>query len=320
MILTKKTFKENVSTKNTFHKNTTENPQKLVWNTPNVSLLIRFFATYDLVGQLGIDFLLSWSQCTIHNLKDGIELWTGEVDELRGRWKLRNLHCWGMNIWFKLLLFAITLLSFTLFVFPSVLIPRSVTAKYSSIVLFFTLQIIDGKDLLNERTNTELRYLKKAWSLIFSLWTHNHMKFHSLRICLMLLHHFFGFDVQKPESWRLACQTIVGNKENSGKVWQYIFLNLEALGVLFRVCLAVIIGSICKLYNTWRMKISKCYKAQKHILKSLSNALLESILTVFFGECFQCTFLRFFFQKTLSETTVLLKALQIKRTKDKRRE
>ncbi|RVX19729.1 Photosynthetic NDH subunit of subcomplex B 3, chloroplastic [Vitis vinifera] len=39
-----------------------------------------------------------------------------------------------------------------------------------------------------------------------------------LRICLMLLHHFFGFDVQKPESWRLACQTIVGNKENSGKV------------------------------------------------------------------------------------------------------
>ncbi|RYR55104.1 hypothetical protein Ahy_A06g030349 [Arachis hypogaea] len=24
--------------------------------------------------------------------------------------------------------------------------------------------------------------------------------------------------VEKPESWRLACQTIVGNKENSGKV------------------------------------------------------------------------------------------------------
>ncbi|KDP32290.1 hypothetical protein JCGZ_13215 [Jatropha curcas] len=45
------------------------------------------------------------------------------------------------------------------------------------------VEILDGKDLLNERTNTELRYLKK-----------------------------------KPESWRLACQTIVGNKENSGKV------------------------------------------------------------------------------------------------------
>lgn len=45
------------------------------------------------------------------------------------------------------------------------------------------VEIIEGKDLLNERTNTELRYLKK-----------------------------------KPESWRLACQTIVGNKENSGKV------------------------------------------------------------------------------------------------------
>ncbi|OUZ99663.1 2Fe-2S ferredoxin-type domain [Macleaya cordata] len=45
------------------------------------------------------------------------------------------------------------------------------------------VEIIDGNDLLNERTNTELRYLKK-----------------------------------KPESWRLACQTIVGNKENSGKV------------------------------------------------------------------------------------------------------
>ncbi|KAF5461465.1 hypothetical protein F2P56_017562 [Juglans regia] len=47
----------------------------------------------------------------------------------------------------------------------------------------YATYIIDGKDLLNERTNTELRYLKK-----------------------------------KPESWRLACQTIVGNKENSGKV------------------------------------------------------------------------------------------------------
>ncbi|XP_073020460.1 photosynthetic NDH subunit of subcomplex B 3, chloroplastic-like [Primulina eburnea] len=45
------------------------------------------------------------------------------------------------------------------------------------------VEIIDGKELLNERTNTELRYFKK-----------------------------------KPESWRLACQTIVGNKENSGKV------------------------------------------------------------------------------------------------------
>ncbi|KAG0519138.1 hypothetical protein BDA96_09G238200 [Sorghum bicolor] len=45
------------------------------------------------------------------------------------------------------------------------------------------VEIIDGKELLNERTNTENRYLKK-----------------------------------KPDSWRLACQTIVGNKENSGKV------------------------------------------------------------------------------------------------------
>ncbi|KAL3330056.1 hypothetical protein AABB24_034088 [Solanum stoloniferum] len=45
------------------------------------------------------------------------------------------------------------------------------------------VEIIQGNDVLNERTNTELRYLKK-----------------------------------KPESWRLACQTIVGNKKNSGKV------------------------------------------------------------------------------------------------------
>ncbi|XP_071918247.1 photosynthetic NDH subunit of subcomplex B 3, chloroplastic-like isoform X2 [Coffea arabica] len=47
----------------------------------------------------------------------------------------------------------------------------------------YATYIVDGKDLLSERTNTEFRYLKK-----------------------------------KPESWRLACQTIVGNKENSGKV------------------------------------------------------------------------------------------------------
>jgi hypothetical protein len=29
---------------------------------------------------------------------------------------------------------------------------------------------------------------------------------------------FYFLELQKPESWRLACQTIVGNKENSGKV------------------------------------------------------------------------------------------------------
>ncbi|KAH0940875.1 hypothetical protein HID58_000512 [Brassica napus] len=46
-----------------------------------------------------------------------------------------------------------------------------------------TCIILDGRELLNERTDTENKYLKK-----------------------------------KPESWRLACQTIVGNKENSGKV------------------------------------------------------------------------------------------------------
>ncbi|KAJ0251908.1 2Fe-2S ferredoxin-like superfamily protein [Hirschfeldia incana] len=45
------------------------------------------------------------------------------------------------------------------------------------------VEILDGRELLNERTDTENKYLKK-----------------------------------KPESWRLACQTIVGNKENSGTV------------------------------------------------------------------------------------------------------
>ncbi|XXG47493.1 hypothetical protein AAC387_Pa02g2130 [Persea americana] len=45
------------------------------------------------------------------------------------------------------------------------------------------VEIVDGSDLLSERTNSELRYLKK-----------------------------------KPDSWRLACQTIVGNRENAGKV------------------------------------------------------------------------------------------------------
>ncbi|PWA78180.1 2Fe-2S ferredoxin-like superfamily protein [Artemisia annua] len=45
------------------------------------------------------------------------------------------------------------------------------------------VEVVEGQELLNERTNAELKYLKK-----------------------------------KPESWRLACQTIVGNKENSGKV------------------------------------------------------------------------------------------------------
>ncbi|KAI3749448.1 hypothetical protein L2E82_20060 [Cichorium intybus] len=45
------------------------------------------------------------------------------------------------------------------------------------------VEVVEGTELLNERTNTELKYLKK-----------------------------------KPESWRLACQTIVGNEENSAKI------------------------------------------------------------------------------------------------------
>ncbi|KAG0569771.1 hypothetical protein M758_6G110600 [Ceratodon purpureus] len=45
------------------------------------------------------------------------------------------------------------------------------------------VEILEGKELLNERTDTEYKYLKK-----------------------------------KPESWRLSCQTIVGDKSNSGKV------------------------------------------------------------------------------------------------------
>lgn len=45
------------------------------------------------------------------------------------------------------------------------------------------VEILEGKELLNERTDTEYKYLKK-----------------------------------KPDSWRLSCQTIVGDKTNSGKV------------------------------------------------------------------------------------------------------
>ncbi|CAK9179211.1 unnamed protein product [Ilex paraguariensis] len=67
------------------------------------------------------------------------------------------------------------------------------------------LEIIDGKDLLNERTKTELRYLKKA----------------CLQGMIVNLFSFYlntlPYTETNPESWRLACQTIVGNKENSGK-------------------------------------------------------------------------------------------------------
>jgi ferredoxin len=45
------------------------------------------------------------------------------------------------------------------------------------------VEILEGKELLNERTDAEYKYLKK-----------------------------------KPEGWRLSCQTIVGDKSNSGKV------------------------------------------------------------------------------------------------------
>ncbi|OAE21124.1 hypothetical protein AXG93_3661s1500 [Marchantia polymorpha subsp. ruderalis] len=47
----------------------------------------------------------------------------------------------------------------------------------------YALYILEGQELLSERTDAEYKYLKK-----------------------------------KPESWRLACQTIIGDKSNSGKV------------------------------------------------------------------------------------------------------
>jgi hypothetical protein len=36
-----------------------------------------------------------------------------------------------------------------------------------------------------------------------------------------------SYYVQNPESWRLACQTTVGNKENSGKVVSKQFIILQ---------------------------------------------------------------------------------------------
>ncbi|TXG62086.1 hypothetical protein EZV62_013449 [Acer yangbiense] len=64
------------------------------------------------------------------------------------------------------------------------------------------VEIIDGKDLLNERTDTEL---KKDMEFEFD-------EADVFNMCGVMLF------VCKPESWRLACQTIVGNKENSGKI------------------------------------------------------------------------------------------------------
>ncbi|KAF7817213.1 photosynthetic NDH subunit of subcomplex B 3, chloroplastic [Senna tora] len=59
------------------------------------------------------------------------------------------------------------------------------------------VEIVDGNDILGEKTSTELKKLKMACSL-------------SLSLSLMCTYYM------KPESYRLACQTIVGN--NSGKV------------------------------------------------------------------------------------------------------
>ncbi|KAL5975198.1 hypothetical protein ACLOJK_031877 [Asimina triloba] len=74
------------------------------------------------------------------------------------------------------------------------------------------VEILDGKDLLNERTDTELRYLKKAGQL-----SHTMLHEKSLHIPSFITTMANVILGRKPESWRLACQTIVGNKENSGK-------------------------------------------------------------------------------------------------------
>lgn len=87
------------------------------------------------------------------------------------------------------------------------------------------LQILDGKELLNERTNTENRYLKKVGSVQFTQLRCAStvlLVLESVRSTPLVFYMQMSCQLtvclwQKPESWRLACQTIVGNKENSGK-------------------------------------------------------------------------------------------------------
>lgn len=54
---------------------------------------------------------------------------------------------------------------------------------------------------------------------------------------------------QNPESWRLACQTIVGNKENSGKVLsKTIYSSLVATVHVFQLK--------CYIYDAQNIQIS----------------------------------------------------------------
>lgn len=58
-----------------------------------------------------------------------------------------------------------------------------------------------------------------------------------------------SYYVQKPESWRLACQTIVGNKENSGKVLsKTIYSSLVATVHVFELK--------CYIYDAQNIQIS----------------------------------------------------------------
>ncbi|PKA64216.1 hypothetical protein AXF42_Ash009436 [Apostasia shenzhenica] len=91
------------------------------------------------------------------------------------------------------------------------------------------VEIVDGMDLLNDKTDTEKRYLKK-----------------------------------KPDSWRLACQTIVGNEETSGKVIFCLHSSLKqqflSNQLLHRAYESGLIGDLVKLdlFYFYSMYFQKC--------------------------------------------------------------
>jgi hypothetical protein len=99
------------------------------------------------------------------------------------------------------------------------------------------VKMIDGKELLNQRLDTLRIFTRRRyafWRTLLSshigCWALSNaffstvMRFvlHIRRTCQLTVQFCISLLFQKPESGRLTCRMILGNKENSGKVWYFV--------------------------------------------------------------------------------------------------
>lgn len=105
--------------------------------------------------------------------------------------------------------------------------------------------------------------MAKQFFFIFGCWTPEFVFFSFYTGKIVVFYRegnqfIIFFELQKPESWRLACQTIVGNKENSGKVICIVlYLVLASLNFCSETCWNLSLTTLVRWF--WLSKLTKFF-------------------------------------------------------------